>query len=58
MRFYWIKDRIRKGEFLVFWRAGSKNDADYFTKHHLPSHHRLMHSRYLFEKLTRHNIRL
>jgi hypothetical protein len=38
MRFYWIKDRVRKGEFLVFWRAGSKNDADYFTKHHLPSH--------------------
>jgi hypothetical protein len=58
MRFYWIKDRVRKGEFLVFWRAGSENDADYFTKHHSPSHHRLMRSRYLFEKLTRHNIRL
>jgi hypothetical protein len=58
MRFYWIKDRVRKGEFLVFWRAGSENDADYFTKLHSPSHHRLMRSRYLFEKLTRHNIRL
>jgi hypothetical protein len=58
MRFYWIKDCVGKGEFLVFWRAGSENDADYFTKHHLPIHHCLMRSRYLVENLTRHNIRL
>jgi hypothetical protein len=47
MRFYWIKDRVKNGEFLIHWRKGIDNDADYFTKHHSPSHHRLLRSRYL-----------
>ena len=42
MRFYWIRDRVRQGHFLISWRKGADNLADYFTKHHLPSHHRLM----------------
>lgn len=47
MRFYWVKDRVKAGQFLIYWRRGSDNDADYFTKHHPPSHHRLKRSRYL-----------
>jgi hypothetical protein len=47
MRFYWIKDRVKNGEFLIHWRKGIDNAADYFTKHHSPSHHRLMRSHYL-----------
>ena len=49
MRFYWIKDRTQQGQFLVHWRRGTDNLADYFTKHHSPAHHRLMRSRYLLE---------
>jgi hypothetical protein len=49
MRFYWIKDRVKQGHFNVHWRRGSDNLADYFTKHHSPSHHRLMRSRYLLD---------
>jgi hypothetical protein len=49
MRFYWIKDRVANGEFIVHWRRGLENDADYFTKHHAPSHHRCMRSRYLHD---------
>ena len=49
MRFYWIKDRVQQGQFLVHWRRGTDNLADYFTKHHSPTHHRLMRSRYLLE---------
>ena len=49
MRFYWIKDCASNGEFLIHWRLGSDNLADYFTKHHSPAHHRLMRSRYLLE---------
>jgi hypothetical protein len=49
MRFYWIKDRVKQGQFLVHWRRGTDNLADYFTKHHSPAHHRLMRSRYLLE---------
>ena len=36
MRFYWIRDRVNQGQFLVHWRRGTDNLADYFTKHHSP----------------------
>jgi hypothetical protein len=49
MRFYWICDRIKQDQFIIHWRAGKDNLADYFTKHHPPSHHKLMRSRYLLE---------
>ena len=43
MKFHWIRDRIRQGQFLVMWRKGADNLADFFTKP-LPvhQHHRLM----------------
>ena len=47
MRFYWIKDRTRQGQFLVYWRPGITNLADYHTKHHSPAHHRLVRPSFL-----------
>jgi hypothetical protein len=47
MSFYWIRDRVRQGQFLVYWRKGSSNRADYFTKHHPTSHHQAIRSSYL-----------
>jgi hypothetical protein len=47
MRFYWVRDRVRQNQFIVHWRKGTDNLADYFTKHHSPSHHRLMRDHYL-----------
>jgi hypothetical protein len=47
MRFYWIKDRVRQGHFFVYWKPGKINQADYFTKHHPPSHHQEMRPLYL-----------
>jgi hypothetical protein len=41
VRFYWIKDRVKNGKFLIHWRKGLDNNADH------PSHHRLLRSRYL-----------
>jgi hypothetical protein len=32
MRFYWIRDRIRQGQFQVSWVKGAINLADFFTK--------------------------
>ena len=52
MRFYWVRDRVRQGHFLIHWRKGADNLADYFTKHHSPSHHRRMRQRYLLELHT------
>lgn len=48
MHFYWIRDRLRQGqEFLVYWKKGILNKADYFTKHHSASHHQAIRSSYL-----------
>lgn len=37
MRFHWIRDRIRQGQYTVTWRKGADNLADFFTKP-LPVH--------------------
>jgi hypothetical protein len=47
MRFYWIRDRIQQGQFLVHWKPGLSNQADYFTKHHSPAHHQTLRYTYL-----------
>eukprot|EP00957_Ditylum_brightwellii_P050865 3857780-Ditylum_brightwellii.AAC.1 len=35
-----VQDRIRQGQFRVYWEPGRNNKADYFTKHHPPAHHK------------------
>jgi hypothetical protein len=47
MRFYWIKDRVKQGQFDVYWGPGYQNLADYFTKNHSPAHHKRMHEIYI-----------
>ena len=47
MRFHWVRDRIGQKQFQVYWRPGSTNKADYFSKHHAPGHHRMMRTEYL-----------
>jgi len=47
MRFYWVRDRVKQGQFVVYWKRGSDNKADYFTKNHPPSHHRKLRAEYL-----------
>ena len=47
MRYHWLKDRIAQHQFNLYWAPGRLNKADYFTKHHPPSHHALMRSQYL-----------
>jgi hypothetical protein len=50
MRFYWIRDRVRQGQFHIYWKRGILNRADYFTKHHPASHHQQIRSSYLHSK--------
>ena len=47
MRFYWIKNRIKQGQFCVLWRLGPEKLGDYHSKHHPPEHHRAVRSKYL-----------
>ena len=32
LRFHWIRDRVRQGQFIVMWKKGLDNVADFFTK--------------------------
>jgi hypothetical protein len=47
MRFYWIKDRVKQGQFQIYWGPGYQNLAYYFTKHHSPVHHKRIRSVYI-----------
>jgi hypothetical protein len=49
MCFYWVQDRCKQGHFNIFWKPGTTNLADYFTKHHATRHHQLMRPVYLHE---------
>jgi hypothetical protein len=40
MRFRWLKCREAQGQFRYYWRPGTQNQADYFTKHHPATHHK------------------
>ncbi|CAM9543425.1 unnamed protein product, partial [Ectocarpus fasciculatus] len=42
MRFHWVTDRVRQGQFIIRWAPGDTNYADYFTKLHPAKHHQLM----------------
>ena len=53
MRFYWIKDRVKQGQFHLYWQPGKTNLAEYFTKHHPTSHHRKMRYIYLTPPKTK-----
>jgi hypothetical protein len=47
IRFYWIKDQVKQGQFEINWGPGFQNLADYFTKHHSPAHHRRIRDVYI-----------
>ena len=39
MRFFWIRDKVRQGIFIVYYKPGKTNLANYTTKHHSRKHH-------------------
>jgi hypothetical protein len=49
MRFHWVRDRVRMGHFVVTWKPGNVNLADFFTKplavyKHVACRHLYVHS--------------
>ena len=49
MRWNWLRDKKTHNVLNYYWDAGKNNDADYFTKHHAPKHHREMRPRYILQ---------
>ncbi len=39
MQFWWLRCRASQDQFRYYWDAGSKNWADYHTKHHPDTYH-------------------
>ena len=40
MCFHWLRCHNAQGQFHYYWRPGTQNLADYFTKHHPATHHK------------------
>jgi hypothetical protein len=47
LRFHWLRCHDAQGQFRYYWRPGTQNLADYFTKHHPASHHKASRPTYL-----------
>ena len=47
IKYNWLRDRQAQQQFEITRQKGSTNQADYFTKHHPPSHHKLKHYDYI-----------
>jgi hypothetical protein len=47
MRWNWLRDRATHEQLRFYWDKGVNNCADYFTKHHSPTHHLAMHPQYV-----------
>ena len=52
MRFYWVQDRVHQKHFIIYWRPGEQNLADYFTKHYPAAHHQQIRPQYLHVAAT------
>jgi hypothetical protein len=40
MQFHWLRCCKAQDQYWFYWRPGKQNLADYWTKHHLASHHK------------------
>ena len=49
MCFHWLRNRDAQEQLKVLWYKGINNNADYFTKHHPPAHHRRMRPRFILK---------
>ena len=47
MKWHWLIDKEMIEKIIVYWGRGRNNDADFFTKHQPPIHHRQMRPRYI-----------
>ena len=43
-----MKDKVKQKDFFVYWKPGSQNMRDYFTKHHPPHNHKEICATYLY----------
>jgi hypothetical protein len=47
MRWNWLRHKDLHAQLRIYWDKGENNRADYFTKHHPPTHHQIMRPQYV-----------
>jgi hypothetical protein len=47
VQFWWVNDRVKQGQFHVYWGPYYQYLADYFKKHHSPTYHDRMREIYI-----------
>ena len=48
MNYWYMRDKMDQKQFKYYWKKGqANNDADYYTKHHCPAHHKQVRPRFL-----------
>ena len=58
MRFFWMRCKESQKMFSVYWRPGTTNIVDYFTRHHPAAHHRNVRPEFLPESELVNKLRL
>ena len=49
MRYHWLRERKTRKQLDIYWDKGINNHADYFTKHHPPTHHKTQRQQYILK---------
>ena len=49
MRYHWLSEQQNKKNFAIYWDKGTRNLADYHTKHHPPSYHKKVREKYILK---------
>ena len=49
MRYHWLKQEDVRKILNIYWDKGKNNKTDYYTKHHLPSHHKSERPKYILK---------
>ena len=57
MNFHWLTDQKHFNKNHVYWDRGSNNNADYHTKHHAPSHHKIERPKYILKGFNMHKFK-
>jgi hypothetical protein len=47
MRYFWVTDQVHRQMLDIIWQPGAENLADYFSKHHLGTHHKKVRPWYM-----------
>jgi hypothetical protein len=53
MRFHWLRYCKAQDQYCFYWRPGTQNLADYWTKHHAASHHKAFQPQILMSSASK-----